>query len=70
MNKHFARIGETIDNFTRKLCENGFSYEESRDYMKIIYDAATKKYGCVNFYGIDKDGADSVIEDINNEFNK
>ena len=38
--------------------------------MKIICNAATKKYGCMNFYNIDKDGADSIIEDIKNEFNK
>lgn len=70
MNKHFLKIGETIDNFTKVLCEQGFSYEESRDYMRLIYDAATKKYGAMNFYGIDKDGADAVIESITNEFNK
>ena len=70
MNKHFLKIGQTIDNFTKKLCEDGFSYKESRKHMQIVYDAATKKYGSMNFYLIDKDGADSIIKDITNEFNK
>ena len=70
MNKHFLKIGETIDSLTKELCDNGFSYEDARDYMKLVYNSATKKYGSMNFYGIDKDGADAVIESITNEFNK
>ena len=38
--------------------------------MKLIFENATKKYGKMNFLNIDKDGADSIIEDITNEFNK
>ena len=70
MNKHFLKIGQTIDNLTKKLCNDGFTYEEACNYMKIIYDEATKKFGCMNFFNIDKDGSDAVIESIINEFNK
>ena len=70
MNKHLTRIGTELEYYKKQLFSQGFSYEESNDFMKIIYDAATKKYGRMNFYNIDKDGADSIIEDIKNEFNK
>ena len=70
MNKNFLKIGLTIDSLTKELCDSGFSYEDARDYMKLIYNSATKKYGSMSFYNIDKDGADSVVNDIINEFNK
>ena len=70
MNKHFLKIGETLENYKKNLFADGFTYEESNNYMKLIFENATKKYGKMNFANIDKDGSDSIIEDIINEFNK
>ena len=70
MNKHFLKIGQTVDSLTKKLYDYGFNYEEATDYMKFVYKIATKKYGNMSFYGIDKDGAESVIDDINKQFIK
>jgi hypothetical protein len=68
--KNFTRIGQTLENYKKLLFSEGFTYEESNNYMKLIFETVTKKYGCMNFYNIDKDGADSIITDIHNEFNK
>tara|TARA_R110000796_G_C14334171_1_gene409501 strand:- start:99 stop:308 length:210 start_codon:yes stop_codon:yes gene_type:complete len=68
--KNFTRIGQILENYKKLLFADGFTYEESNDYMKLIFENATKKYGKMNFLNIDKDGADSIIEDITNEFNK
>ena len=68
--KHSLKIGEVLENYKKLLFSEGFTYEESNDYMKLIFERATKKYGKMDFFNIDKDGADSIIVDINNEFNK
>jgi len=68
--KHSLKIGEVLENYKKLLFSEGFTYEESNDYMKLIFERATKKYGKMNFFNIDKDRADSIIVDINNEFNK
>jgi len=68
--KHYTRIGTELENYKKLLFSEGFTYEESNDYMKLIFERATKKYGKMNFFNIDKDGADSIIDDIKNEFNK
>lgn len=68
--RHFNRIGNEIEKYKKILFAQGFSYEESRNYMEIIFNSATKGYGKMNFMNIDKDGADSIIMDIKKEFNK
>jgi hypothetical protein len=68
--RHFTRIGAELENYKKQLFSQGFTYEESNEYMKLVFDRATKKYGKMNFFNIDKDGADSIINDIKIEFNK
>ena len=63
------KIANLIDDCTMELCEDGFSYQEAKDFMSEVYRRAMIKYGVMNLDKIDKYDAESIIEDITIEFN-
>tara|TARA_R110002051_G_scaffold192560_1_gene261069 strand:+ start:729 stop:956 length:228 start_codon:yes stop_codon:yes gene_type:complete len=69
--RYTLKLANRIEQHKEKLFkEFNFTYLESDTTMREVFERVMAKYGKMSVIGIDKDGSESLIEDIDNEMSK
>ena len=66
--KLFLKLGEKIDECGRHLFNQGYSYEEAHNYVKLVFEETGLKFGV--FDRVEKEEIENAIKHLNNNILK
>jgi hypothetical protein len=62
--KLFLKLGEKIDECRRYVFNQGYSYEEAHNYVKLVFEETGLKFGV--FDRVEKEEIENAIKHLNN----
>ena len=66
--KLFLELGEKIDECKRHVFNQGYSYEEAHNYVKLVFEETDLKFGVFDYVG--KEEIEKAIEYLNDNILK
>ena len=66
--KVFLKLAAKIDECKRHLFNQGYSYDEARNYVKLVFEETGLKFGLFDY--VEKKEIENVIEYLNDNILK
>ena len=62
--KLFLKLGAKIDECKRHVFNQGYSYDEAHNYVKIVFEETGLKFGAFDY--VEKEEIEKAIKYLNN----
>jgi hypothetical protein len=66
--KVFLKLGAKIDECKRHVFNQGYSYGEAHNYVKLVFEETGLKFGVFDY--VEKEEIENVIEHLSNKILK
>jgi len=66
--KLFLKLGEKINECKRHVFNQGYSYDEAHNYVKLVFEETGLKFGVFDY--VTKEEIENAIEYLNNNIIK
>ena len=66
--KYILKLGQKIEECQRHLFNQGYSYEDARNYVKMVYEETGLRFGL--FDSVDKEEIENAIKHLHNSILK